>query len=701
MGLTISKNRSVKLNFVLYIIVLILVNVVSSTLFFRMDLTANKKYSLSDASKTAVTSIEEPLTIKAFFSENLSGPYSNLRREMTDLMEEYSLAGNRNFNYQIYDINKDGTSTDEMGRNLKELANNYSIFPIQIKTVENDEVKLQNVYMGVTLIHGNMMETIPSLAGINNLEYQITGNINKVSRKISALLSLKENIYLDLYLSSSLYSMGEGLSEYPEKVRQVVSDLNNTNYKRLTYHYIDPDALSYLENDKYNLTTFNLQTADGSSKKVYADLLIRNGDQSTVITLLRKNIFGYDIVGAEELSNNIEGIIEKLLGLNKEIAYLSDYGTLPLFQNPYAQSNTAPTLNNFNRLISDNYILKPLATLDNGIPDNLKTLLIVSPKEKMSQWDLYQIDQYIMRGNSVAFFMDSYSEVFGENQNPYNPQPPNYIPRDTGLDKLLKHYGVEVSKSYVLDENCYKQIGRDAAGGLSETTFYFAPQILSENIKRELPFLKNIKGLIMLNASPLIIDKTKNIEVLFSSSDKSWEMKDNINLYNPTIIYPPAKEDRDKYPLAALIEGNISSYFQGKEIPKQELKEGKGIIGADAISGGKTFIPNTDAGKVFIIGTSTVLTDNLLDQTGTSPNSVYIYNILDKLNGREDFAEMRSKGQLFNPLRETTPAERSFIKGFAIIGIPLLAVLSGLIAWLIWTSRKKKIELLFRRDVEL
>ena len=552
--------------------------------------------------------------------------------------------------------------------------------------------------MGVTLIHGNMMETIPSLAGINNLEYQITGNINKVSRKISALLSLKENIYLDLYLSSSLYSMGEGLSEYPEKVRQVVSDLNNTNYKRLTYHYIDPDALSYLENDKYNLTTFNLQTADGSSKKVYADLLIRNGDQSTVITLLRKNIFGYDIVGAEELSNTIEGIIEKLLGLNKEIAYLSDYGTLPLFQNPYAQSNTAPTLNNFNRLISDNYILKPLATLDNGIPDNLKTLLIVSPKEKMSQWDLYQIDQYIMRGNSVAFFMDSYSEVFGENQNPYNPQPPNYIPRDTGLDKLLKHYGVEVSKSYVLDENCYKQIGRDAAGGLSETTFYFAPQILSENIKRELPFLKNIKGLIMLNASPLIIDKTKNIEVLFSSSDKSWEMKDNINLYNPTIIYPPAKEDRDKYPLAALIEGNISSYFQGKEIPKQELKEGKGIIGADAISGGKTFIPNTDAGKVFIIGASTVLTDNLLEQTRTSPNSVYIYNILDKLNGREDFAEMRSKGQLFNPLRETTPAERSFIKGFAVIGIPLLAVLSGLIAWLIWTSRKKKIELLFRRD---
>ena len=65
MGLTILKKRSVKLNFILYLIVLVLVNVVSSTLFFRLDLTVNKKYSLSEASRTAVSSIEEPLTIKA------------------------------------------------------------------------------------------------------------------------------------------------------------------------------------------------------------------------------------------------------------------------------------------------------------------------------------------------------------------------------------------------------------------------------------------------------------------------------------------------------------------------------------------------------------------------------------------------------------------------------------------------------------
>ncbi|MCF6335519.1 MAG: Gldg family protein [Spirochaetales bacterium] len=695
MKLTISNSISDKLKFILYIIVLIMINLVSNTLFFRIDLTSNKKYSLSDASKTTVSLIKEPLNVKVFFSENLSGQYANLPREVRDLMEEYTLTGNKNFNYQIYTIKQDGSSVDEKGRNLKDLAADYSIFPIQIQTIENDEVKLQNVYMGISLVHGNMMETIPSLGTVRNLEYQITGSINKVSRQISALLSLKENISVELYLSGSLYSMGEGISEYPDEVKKIVEELNKTSYNRLDYKYIDPDSSPV--QDKFNLTSFNFQNTDGSLKKIYADILIKSSDNFTTITLLQKNIFGYDIIGRDELNSTIGESVEKVLNLNTGIAYLSNYGTIPLYQNPYDQQSRSPSLNNLNMMISDNYSIRPLANLDNGIPDNLKTLIIAGPREQFTQWDLYQIDQYIMKGNSVAFFLDSYSEVFDPNQNPYNPQPPNYIPRNTGLDELLKYYGVEISKSYVLDENSYKQIGKDASGGLTETKFYFAPEIQSENINRELPFLNNIKGLVLLNTSPLIVDQDKDIDVLFSSSDKSWEMKDNINLYNPSIILPPGDDEKQKFPLAAIVGGEISSYFQGKELPKPELKEGTGIISSESISGNEVFIPSTKTGKIFVIGTSTVLTDNLLDQTGTSPNSVYIYNILDTLNGRDDFAEMRSKNKLYNPIRQTSPGERSFIKGVNIVALPLLTIFAGLISWFLWSSRKKKIEQLFER----
>ena len=57
-----------------YAAVLILVNSAASTLFFRVDLTQNRVHSLSKASIEAVSSLEEPLTIKAFLSENLPPP---------------------------------------------------------------------------------------------------------------------------------------------------------------------------------------------------------------------------------------------------------------------------------------------------------------------------------------------------------------------------------------------------------------------------------------------------------------------------------------------------------------------------------------------------------------------------------------------------------------------------------------------------
>ena len=59
------------LKFILYAVVIVLLNVAGLNLFFRFDLTANRIYSLSDASKQAVSTLSEPLNIKVFFSKNL------------------------------------------------------------------------------------------------------------------------------------------------------------------------------------------------------------------------------------------------------------------------------------------------------------------------------------------------------------------------------------------------------------------------------------------------------------------------------------------------------------------------------------------------------------------------------------------------------------------------------------------------------
>jgi len=102
-------NFSVKekyFKFILYFVVIILVNLAGVTLFFRLDLTNDKIYSLSPASKDVVATLSEPLSIKVFFSKDLPAPHNNTERYLKDLLEEYAARGGKFFNYTFYLIHR-------------------------------------------------------------------------------------------------------------------------------------------------------------------------------------------------------------------------------------------------------------------------------------------------------------------------------------------------------------------------------------------------------------------------------------------------------------------------------------------------------------------------------------------------------------------------------------------------------------------
>ena len=96
------------------------------------------------------------------------------------------------------------------------------------------------------------------------------------------------------------------------------------------------------------------------------------------------------------------------------------------------------------------------------------------------------------------------------------------------------------------------------------------------------------------------------------------------------------------------------------------------------------------------MASSEMLKDNVLDREGKTPNALFILNVLDALNQREDIAEMRSKEQRFNPLGDTSPFEKTFIKTFNIVGLPILVILFGLFIWIRRHSRKKQIQMIFQ-----
>jgi ABC-2 type transport system permease protein len=725
------------IKFILYISVIVLVNIVGLTLFFRADLTKNRIFSLSEASKEAVSTLSEPLSVKVFFSKNLPAPHNNTERYLRDLLEEYAARAGRLFNYSFYNVSsEEGDLSASAGEN-REMARSYGISPIQIRIMENDELKFQNAFMGLVIIHGDLIEKINAVTATDGLEYQLTTAIEKLNSKVSALLRVQEKIQATLYLSSSLNTIAPliGLDNLPglaDAVEKTIADINARSLGILNFAHTDISDRQTLDDigEKYDIMALswpampekNIQAGHGA-----AGLVLEYKGQSASLPLLSAvdlPIIGttYQMADPDSLKEEITGIMEKMIGINMDIGFLADHGTHSLGPDRMAmmQGQQGGGMQVFNDLLSARYNVKEIALKDQTIPDSLNTLIIAKPTEPFSEYELFQIDQALMRGTNIAFFGDAFQELMPQG----GMGMPQYKPIDTGLEKLLAHYGISMRPAYVLDKNAYKH--QPGEGG--EQTIYFAPMLKEKSINNTPDFMKNIKGLIAMQASPLKL-LSDNIDTsrvtatkLLGTSDESWLMQDNINL-NPMFLSPPeSAEEMTTYDLAYILEGTFTSYFKDKPVPQKEIgdtdtrePDDQGADTRDGIQAPKDATTGTDQGsaippgleaqnrlketskpaKIFVLGCSQMLQDNMLDPEGRTTNATFILNTIDHLNGKDNIAAMRSKQQTLNPLAPTTPVMRGVIKAFNIAGLPVLVILFGLGVWTARKAKKKKIANMF------
>ena len=721
------------IRFLAYLVVIVLVNVAGMTLFFRLDLTANKIYSISGASKEVVSTLSEPLTINVFFTKNLPAPYNNTERYLRDLLEEYAIYANQYFNYRFYDVSPEEGDVSRETRENQELAQGYGIFPVQIRVIQKDEVKFQKAYMGLVMIHGDLLERIPTITSTEGLEYKLTTTIEKLNNKISALLGLPEKIRVKLFLSSSLEAVApylriDDLAQLPGRLEGIVKKLNGKNYGKLEFEYLDPSKDEGLEEELERHHILSLKWPALSGGKIQAGkgsigMVMEHGDRAVelpLIRVVRLPLIGtrYELTDLSKMEEIINENVESIIDINQDLGYLVDHGTLKLTGRSAAhrgEQQREEALSTFRSLISQTYTIKSISLKEGVIPESINCLIIGGPTETFTDYELFQIDQFLMRGKNLAVFLDMFKETMPPDQQGRSFGAPRYDPINTGLEKLLEHYGISIKNSYVMDENCYKQTLPAGLGG-GERPIYFVPIIKNRFINQDLGFMKDIKGLITMKVSPLELD-TKRIgenglqaHQLFASSEKSWEMSGRINL-NPMLISPPQSgEGQRSLPLAYVLEGEFPSYFAGKSIPEKKSAEGdsgkpekekenarKPEIDLSKIEDKGRVIAKGKPGKLLLVASAEMLKDNLLDPKGRSPNAAFIMNVLDSLNNREGIAVIRSKEQRFNPLYEAKPGTKTFVKSFNIAGLPVLVVLFGFFIWMRRHARKKQIQMLFQK----
>ena len=109
-----KNNSNNLLLFILGIIgCVVLLNLIAFNSFFRIDLTNDKKYTLSKASKEVLNSLTDTVTVSAYFTQSLPPPYAQHARYVQDLLEEYFAASSSRLAFEFLDPTEEETLEDK------------------------------------------------------------------------------------------------------------------------------------------------------------------------------------------------------------------------------------------------------------------------------------------------------------------------------------------------------------------------------------------------------------------------------------------------------------------------------------------------------------------------------------------------------------------------------------------------------------
>ncbi|MCK4778233.1 MAG: Gldg family protein, partial [Actinomycetia bacterium] len=575
---------------VIMIGIVILINIIGISAFFRLDLTSDDLYSLSESSQEYLEELSDPVNIKVFFTENLPAPYNSNERYLRDILEEYAVYGGRNFNYEFIDPKEN-----------KDIARRYGIPEVQIRDIKADEVGFKMAMMGLVIIHGEWTEKIPIIKSTDGLEYKITSMIRKLKQKVESFDTIsEEGIKVKIFFSANL---PPSVDSAKSGIETALDELKEKIHGRLTYTYYDPlsDPESKAEADKYNLPPV---AWSGFSRRGF----VRHEGYMGMVFIYGDKVEVLESLPESDPADFIQSAVENLININKRIGYVTGHGEKSLYEEAAK----------YQQLISGSYKIVPV-DLKKEIPTDIDTLIIAGPTKKFTDYELFMLDQFIMKGRSVAFFMRNIEA----NLQSSRQQMPTGRKTESNLRDFLKNYGVNVRDDLVCDDECGMISMSSGQGGIfgmmmQKTVKYHLLPILkgdksiSEDsiITEKLPFITVPFSSSLILDKKIIEDNKLEAEILLKTSKKGWLMKDRFMLH-PSFITPPAEEEKfGIYNLAAQVEGEFKSYFVGKEVPEPEdedAKEKKDKIGAvDRI------IEKGKRTKIIVVGTSDIIDENAI-----------------------------------------------------------------------------------------
>ncbi len=188
----IFKNN--KWNLVIVILGLIAINIIASFLYFRIDLTSEKRYSLSPATKNILKNLDDYVYFQVFLDGKLSPSYKRLQKTIIETLDEFKAYNKRLIKYDLIDPAK-GKDEATLRNYLKELeyrglvpsidyeisetgTSENVVWPCAIVTYKGRELPINFIYSNIP----GSKELLINDA-IENTEYKLIDGIHRITLK--------------------------------------------------------------------------------------------------------------------------------------------------------------------------------------------------------------------------------------------------------------------------------------------------------------------------------------------------------------------------------------------------------------------------------------------------------------------------------------------------------------------------------------
>jgi ABC-2 type transport system permease protein len=146
-----NKKRRDLSRFALFIAIVLLVNIIGGLKFFRIDLTAEKRYTLSDATLNMLESIQDVMLVKVYLAGEFPAGFQRLETETKQMLDEFR-AYNPNIQYTFLDPSNNNTE-EETTKQYQQLQFK-GLKPYQLSIKNSDGNSVKTIFPGAVLNYG-------------------------------------------------------------------------------------------------------------------------------------------------------------------------------------------------------------------------------------------------------------------------------------------------------------------------------------------------------------------------------------------------------------------------------------------------------------------------------------------------------------------------------------------------------------------